>query len=141
MIDPSYKSLLDDCWSDLHDAKSLSPDAKAYLGTQLRMVRTAANGDPDKIQALCNLMVVSTVDRIYDRIHGPDLRSKAAEAVVAKCEARHAMVTPQVAGSVQTVAQWAQAIRPVAWPVAFAVSVGLLSPHASQFVDAIARLM
>jgi ribosomal protein L12E/L44/L45/RPP1/RPP2 len=139
MLDPDTASMIDECMRYLHSS-GLCEEAKDYLSAQLGMVRKAANGEPDKIQALCMLMVVSKIDQIKERVREPERMAAVAAAAVAKCaEVRCKATTPTVTvpGMPGVILAWATALRPVAWPLAVAVSAAVTSANFPALVQLI----
>lgn len=104
----------------------------------------ATNGTPDKIQAVSQTLHELTVAFANFVADAPAFSEAAARRAVSECPMRAAHMEPKPehapTGRLAIVRDWAIAVRPIAWPVAFPVAIIGAAGRLPSVIEAIKSL-
>ena len=118
-------------------AKSeLHPETIERLQVFVDKVGEAANGHPDKLAALTDLVADLCLMKVEDRVRAPCERRKIIEAEVAKYDAMHDGKCPLM-GVIKGRLAWLYVCR---WPITACVGFLAGLPNGAEIIKAIREL-
>jgi hypothetical protein len=129
----AHKQMVEDVKRYLY-ASDLSDECKDGLTSLITSAANLANGHPDKIQGISELLLAMVLQDVRNSIRQP---KKIATEVAAQMTA-HVAQCP-IAGGKGLPARWAW-LYPFRWPIAALASVLACSPHAPAILHLISQL-